>query len=208
MNNPNGTKYRENQHLGFINEKLKYFEIVVTTDIKSTDTKRKLEFYSYYTEFLTRFKATAEVALSSGDFTGGFDWAWLDADSQFRDTVMFGMIIVIVSSTFIIFSYTGNTIVGILVMISTGFVVCSITGVITLKNWQLGQYEVFWMIFSVGYASNNLLHLSNAYCSSTHSRAKDKTMDAYSKMKPIILSSFLTQVGTSCSMFGCKFQTF
>ena len=48
---------------------------------------------------------------------------------------MYGMIIVSATCSVIILFTTGNIVVSILVMISVGFVVASVSGVIILKNW-------------------------------------------------------------------------
>ena len=103
---------------------------------------------------------------------------------------------------------TTNWIISLLATLTIGLITCCVVGVIPMAGWQLGVLESLNLTLVVGLAVDYVVHLAQAYVSSSASDRLGRVQDTLGHVGVSVLSGACSTLGASIFMFGAKILFF
>lgn len=163
-NTNEGAQLVNDQTIGFINDKLAFFEVKAeSVGDKRSAYEQKYPIYKKWEGYLEDYRTNSPASLKSGVQTGGVFWCWMESERAFLDTAVYGMTIAIGFSFLILLFATRNIILALLAILSVGIVIVSVVAIMVLKEWELGVSESISVVILIGLSVDYVVHLAADY---------------------------------------------
>jgi len=129
-------------------------------------------------------------------------WCWMMTERAFLRGAIQGIIISITFAFVVLLFATFNLIVGVISILSIGFIVTSVISVMIFAGWELGVSESVAVVILIGFSVDYVVHLASHYVHSPHHKRKDRMHESLAEMGVSIFSGAVTTFGAGIFLFG------
>lgn len=159
-----GSQLESDRTLGFINDKLSYFEIKAQSIGKARLAYEQINpIFLKWQAFLDDYLSNAPEQLQSAVQTANRNWCWMETERAFLNSAITGIIAAICFAFIILLFATGNIILSILAIYSVFVVILSVMAIMVFQGWQLGVAESIAVVIMIGLAVDYVVHLAADY---------------------------------------------
>jgi predicted RND superfamily exporter protein len=202
------------KHIGFIDGELKYVQIPAYTTMF---TLLPLEEKKSVARVLEDMIDKLEDEFTSKETTGkilneaGIAWTWMVTEEGLVTSLFQGFAICFPVAFLVLLLATKNVIVSAYAILSIGFIVSAVMGLIQRMGWSLGVAESVAGIIVIGFSVDYVVHLAHMY-QEGYEHGKVTSVDRFryscTHMGGTIVAGAITTAGSGSFMFMCQLAFF
>jgi len=198
--------------IGFAGQDLRYVRIDTYLSVQSSEaTIEQVEVRKLVDNMINDINSNAPGGMNNAF---GASWAWVSVESELGIVEGFfnGLIVCFPVAFAVLVIATHNLLVSFYAIVSIGFIVACVLGLVRWTGGALGIAESVAGVIVVGFSVDYVIHLGHMFVDALHSEGfkgrGERFHYAAKNMVPTVIAGAVTTFGAALPLFACQLTFF